>query len=29
MNKPSGFDEVKVGGDFTPIELGGHHAKIV
>lgn len=25
MNKPSGYDEVKVGGDFTPIELGGHH----
>ena len=25
MNKPSGYDEVKIGGDFTPIELGGHH----
>ena len=25
MNKPTGYDEVKVGGDFTPIELGGHH----
>ena len=25
MNKPSGYDEVKVGGDFTPAELGGHH----
>ena len=28
MNKPSGYDEVKVGGDFTPIELGGHHLVI-
>lgn len=25
MQKPKGFDELKVGGDFTPIELGGHH----
>jgi len=25
MNKPTGYDEVQVGGDFTPIELGGHH----
>lgn len=25
MNKPSGYDEVQVGGDFTPPELGGHH----
>lgn len=25
MQKPSGYDEVKVGGDFTPVELGGHH----
>ena len=25
MNKPQGYDEVQVGGDFTPIELGGHH----
>ena len=25
MQKPNGYDEVKVGGDFTPIELGGHH----
>ena len=25
MNKPNGYDQVKVGGDFTPIELGGHH----
>lgn len=28
MNKPNGYDEVKVGGDFTPIELGGHHLVI-
>lgn len=25
MQKPTGYDEVQVGGDFTPIELGGHH----
>ena len=25
MNKPNGYDEVQVGGDFTPITLGGHH----
>lgn len=25
MQKPNGYDEVKVGGDFTPVELGGHH----
>lgn len=25
MNKPQGYDKVQVGGDFTPIELGGHH----
>lgn len=25
MNKPNGYDEVQIGGDFTPIELGGHH----
>ena len=25
MQKPSGYDEVQVGGDFTPAELGGHH----
>lgn len=25
MQKPSGYDEVKVGGDFIPVELGGHH----
>lgn len=25
MQKPSGYDEVQVGGDFAPVELGGHH----
>lgn len=25
MQKPTGYDEVQVGGDFTPAELGGHH----
>jgi hypothetical protein len=25
MNMPKNFNEVKAGGDFTPIELGGHH----
>ena len=25
MKKPNAFDETKVSGDFTPIELGGHH----
>ena len=25
MNKPANFDNTKVSGDFTPIELGGHH----
>ena len=25
MNKPEGYEEVQVGGDFTPAELGGHH----
>lgn len=24
FNKPQGYDEVQAGGDFTPIELGGH-----
>lgn len=28
MQKPNSYDEVQVGGDFTPIELGGHHAII-
>lgn len=25
MQKPNGYDEAKAGGDFTPVELGGHH----
>ena len=25
MQKPNNFDNTRVGGDFTPIELGGHH----
>ena len=25
MQKPNGYDEVQVGGDFIPVELGGHH----
>ena len=25
MQKPSDYDEVQVGGDYTPPELGGHH----
>lgn len=29
MNKPNNFDETKAGGDFTPIELGAHHAVIM
>ena len=24
FDKPQGYDEVQAGGDFTPIELGGH-----
>ena len=28
MQKPEGYDEVQVGGDFTPVELGGHHMVI-
>ena len=28
MQKPNGYDETKAGGDFTPIELGGHHLVI-
>ena len=27
MQKPNGYDEVQVG-EFTPVELGGHHAVI-
>ena len=29
MQKPNSFDEVVAGGEFTPIEVGGHHAVIV
>lgn len=29
MQKPNSFDDVNAGGDFTPIELGGHHAVIM
>lgn len=25
MQKPNNFDNVQIGGDFTPVELGGHH----
>ena len=25
MQKPNGYDEVQIGGDFIPPELGGHH----
>lgn len=25
MQKPNNYDETKAGGDFTPVELGGHH----
>ena len=25
MQKPDSYDEVQIGGDFTPAELGGHH----
>lgn len=25
MKKPTGYDETKASGEFTPIELGGHH----
>ena len=28
MQKPSSYDDVKVGGDFTPIALGGHRIVI-
>ena len=28
MNKPSGYDEVQVGGNFTPVDLGGHYCQI-
>ncbi len=29
MKKPNNFDETQVGGNFTPIEVGGHHAVIL
>lgn len=29
MQKPNSFDEVQAGGEYTPIEVGGHHAVIV
>lgn len=29
MQKPNSFDDVNTGGDYTPIEVGGHHAVIV
>lgn len=29
MQKPNSFDDVNAGGDFTPIETGGHHAIIM
>lgn len=29
MKKPNNYDETQVGGDYTPIELGGHTAKIM
>ena len=28
MNKPSNFEQTQAGGDFTPVELGGHYAVI-
>lgn len=28
MQKPTGYDEAKASGDFTPINLGGHYAVI-
>ena len=29
MQKPNNYDNTVAGGDYTPIELGGHHAVIV
>ena len=29
FNKPAGYDDVQAGGEFTPIELGGHKLKII
>ncbi len=28
MNKPSGYDEARVAGEFTPVNLGGHYAVV-
>lgn len=28
MQKPNGYDEAKAQGEFTPVELGGHHLVI-
>ncbi len=28
MQKPNNYDETQAGGDFTPVELGGHHLVI-
>lgn len=28
MQKPTGYDEAQAGGEFTPVELGGHYAVI-
>lgn len=28
MQKPNGYDETRAGGEFTPVELGGHYAVI-
>lgn len=29
MKKPDSYDEVQTGSDYTPIEVGGHHAVIM
>ena len=29
MNKPAGYDEAQVLGEFTPIKLGGHKLVIM
>lgn len=29
MERPNNFENVQAGGDYTPIELGGHHAVIM
>lgn len=28
MNKPSNYEQTQTGGDFTPVDLGGHYAVI-